>query len=293
MNEPLVASDAVEEVKAVAPKVAKKVLSGMTDWFDDPEPIIRSDHPEDLAKLHPELQAFVREGPMGQSLMHPLHYQVFGGIIWKQANATFEYKTKAVKEALERRDIYKVCMLHERPWRLTALETMWKEGTINVHELRETLPHMWTDTENPRQFGRTPLRLFRAAGFVHDRRTDPDDYESPALDNEKVLPELPPILTIYRGTGYGEDPGLAWSTDKGVASWFARRFREENPAHRLSRVPGVGEPLLLLGTVRKADVLGWFTGRGEHEVVVDPRKVRNQRPIALVPLKKAKAEIDL
>lgn len=283
----------VERVKAKAKRPTT------FDYLDVPEPFLRKDHPEDIEKLAPELRHFLREGPMGMSLMHPLHYQVFGGILWKLANDTFEYKTKAVEEAMDRRDIYKVLMLHERPWRLPKLEDLWNDRLITIGELQDVLPHMWTDTENPRQYGRVPLRMFRAAGFVHDQTVDLDtldEYGFPKtkpLPNEDVLAKLPPILTIYRGTGTGEAAGLAWSTDKGIASWFARRFREENPDHRLARVKGTGRPLLLQGKVKRADVLGWFTGRGEHEVVVDPKKVKGPHPIALVPLKAAPREMDL
>ncbi len=262
------------------------------DWLDVPEPQIRLDHfEEDRLKLHPDLRPYLRKSPLGSAvLQHPLTYQVFG-VLWKMANDQYDYKVKALAEAHERHDWYKALMLHERPWRVPTLIDWMDQGRIPHEDLRKVLPHVWTDTENPRQYPRRDLiRLFEYAGFVHDAPSPDvlDKYGEPERGLRpagEVLAQLPRLITVYRGTGTGEASGLAWSTDPGVASWFARRFREDNPAHRLTRVPGVGRPLLLKGTVKRDAILGWFTGRGESEIVVNPRRVTNQHPIDLQPLK--------
>ncbi len=50
--------------------------------------------------------------------------------------------------------------------------------------------------------------------------------------------------------------------------WFANRF---------AMLDRFGEPKLVTGVARKEDVLGYFTGRGESEVVIDPAKVKKQK----------------
>ena len=63
------------------------------------------------------------------------------------------------------------------------------------------------------------------------------------------------------------DKGIAWTTEREKAVWFANRF---------AVLDRFGEPKLLTGVARKEDVLGYFTGRGESEVVMDPAKVKKQ-----------------
>ena len=59
---------------------------------------------------------------------------------------------------------------------------------------------------------------------------------------------------------------MSWTLSRKTAVWFAERFRPEEPV--------VGE-----GRCCKEDILAYFTGRGEEEIVIDPRAVRNIREI--------------
>jgi hypothetical protein len=84
-------------------------------------------------------------------------------------------------------------------------------------------------------------------------------------------PQLP--LTLYRGTTKGRTRGMAWTTDPDKARWFAERFNGF-----------VGDPAGLFRTafayivvappdaaLADIDSILPSGGRGEHEVVVDPR----------------------
>jgi hypothetical protein len=61
-------------------------------------------------------------------------------------------------------------------------------------------------------------------------------------------------------THAGEGTGLSWTTDREKAVWFARRF------------PGP-EPRVLTGRTRRGNVIAYFAGRQEAEVIVLPEDV--------------------
>ena len=73
-------------------------------------------------------------------------------------------------------------------------------------------------------------------------------------------------MTLYRGSTPGRARGMAWTTDADMARWFASRMRGTNP--RPAHVYTVNaSPESVLAIMDEADP----HGRGEHEVVVDPR----------------------
>lgn len=72
-------------------------------------------------------------------------------------------------------------------------------------------------------------------------------------------------LKLFRGQENESDPlGIAWTTDEEVAVRFA------NGAGMRTKINGV----VIARTANSSDVLGFMTGRGESEVVIDPKKLR-------------------
>lgn len=69
-------------------------------------------------------------------------------------------------------------------------------------------------------------------------------------------------ITVFRGGWPVVEPGIAWTTDPKIATKFA------SGAGLRVRTEG-GQ--VLRGTVARRDVLAYITGRGESEVIVDPR----------------------
>jgi hypothetical protein len=69
-------------------------------------------------------------------------------------------------------------------------------------------------------------------------------------------------VTVYRG-GAPLEPGIAWSTDPKIARKFA------NGAGLRVRTHGE----VIRGEVHRKHVLAYITGRGEAEVIVDPKYV--------------------
>lgn len=127
------------------------------------------------------------------------------------------------------------------------------------------------------------------------RGSDPDDTSSLALTtwrwarkhvghylrDGKALPRSK-FLTVYRGQLPGEAVGIAWSLDRATADKFAR-----GAGIRTGSMPGV----VLETVVERADVLGYMTGRGEAEVIIDPRGIVT-RTIQSYTKASAKAETD-
>ena len=128
----------------------------------------------------------------------------------------------------------------------------WVERGWLTHDwLRENLPELWRgadpDDTDPRY-----LRIWRQAWIANGMR---------AVRDGKPLP-AGRTLTVYRGQQPHEEVGFAWSLDPKTAAKFARGIRV-----------GTLRGDVLRASVARHDVLGFLTGRGESEVVADPRDV--------------------
>ena len=77
----------------------------------------------------------------------------------------------------------------------------------------------------------------------------------------KAYQEFPATVNVYRGlTNYNKKNirALSWSLDRKVAEWFSNRFKK-------------GEGKVYSATIDKEHILAFFSGRGEAEVIVDPK----------------------
>jgi uncharacterized protein len=70
---------------------------------------------------------------------------------------------------------------------------------------------------------------------------------------------MPAKFRIYRGHGAKNKLGYSWTLSFSKASWFSARF--ENKVR------------VVTGLCNKEDVFAIYFGRGEFEVVIDPKKV--------------------
>ena len=127
----------------------------------------------------------------------------------------------------------------------------------------------------------------REKGFVTDeaffemlpelwRECDPDDTSDRARDlwiaawkrngSQPVIDGEPlpkrRVLTLYRGQGENDPLGVSWSLHAEIARKFARTLGGRVP------VPG---GIVLSARVPRSQALAYLTGRGEDEVIVDPR----------------------
>jgi hypothetical protein len=74
---------------------------------------------------------------------------------------------------------------------------------------------------------------------------------------------LPGLVSVWRGCQRGRERGLSWTTDRSVAEGFARGKRciQKNPTLVHAEIP-------------KQHIFAVFTDRNEHEVALDPRRLR-------------------
>jgi hypothetical protein len=122
--------------------------------------------------------------------------------------------------------------------------TMVKAGAI---------PGEWFAETNPEY-----LRLWNAAYVAHG------GY----LRDGRALPRTKTIEVFRGGDPATVWKGFAWTTDPKIAQKFAMTMGGR------TRVAG---GVMVRGTVARSNVLAYITGRGESEVIVDPRFITTPR----------------
>lgn len=190
-------------------------------------------------------------------IKHPLYTNLF--MSWREANETVEWKTKELESAMrDGRYEYALSVLITRPFRLEYLRNWWRKKSITREQLRDQLPWIWTDSE-PNDTDRRWVTLFRDSTKTEGVLVSDmfNGIRYPLPDDE--------VLTIYRGTHYRNDKlGLAWSLSKEVAEMFSSygRLKDQNPGW------------VITGEVPRGDILAYLMNRKEHEIDVDPAKVK-------------------
>jgi len=214
---------------------------------------------QDTNALDPELQDHLEESEgLGTLLKHPLVFAVpFTPNLVAYYNSQLWAKQAAVREAIEKRDWGRYIALHERPYRLHAFIEIVDE--VDDPTYWTMVGNWWTDSENIHQNFEEWMDLWSADRL--DRESAMDDEERVAL---AVMPE---ILTIYRGYQVASSKlGMSWTLDRQQAKWFANRFRRPN-----------NTAWIATAKIYKTDVLAYFTGRSEEEIVVLPDDVFDVR----------------
>ena len=209
-------------------------------------------------QLNPELEECIEEvdGWIGATLKHPLVFAVpYSKDMNRYLNRMFESKVKEVERAVKNRNWSQVMWLHERPCRPQAMSKfMW---FMKADEYWKVLADIWIDTELPFHSQDTWVSLFTAP--IKQKRKLMNSVD------RRALQKFPNSIRIYRGYDDKKDQGLlglSWTIDEKKAEWFGKRFGYD------------GTPAVAVGMCKKSDVLAYFSGRGEHEIVVDPRTVQ-------------------
>ena len=131
--------------------------------------------------------------------------------------------------------------------------------SLSLTDFSMLLGKFWTEEENPNGDVNVPVSLsarwFKSA-----------DKQALMYDDEyKTYKDLPETFTVYRGVTPGRNPdGMSWTRDLSKADWFSRRF---------------GDGYVLEGIANKKDVLAFFSRRGEEEVVIEAKKVKNKKEL--------------
>lgn len=123
---------------------------------------------------------------------------------------------------------------------------------IDVEDFSKILAWIWVQDEYPHQNGIPRLiNMFnRANKFDLMTEGEMEGYVA-----------LPIEFVVYRGTQLGRAKvrGLSWTLDYEKAKWFADRFSGGGSVYK--------------ARIKKSAVYALFTGRGEEEVVLNPRKL--------------------
>jgi hypothetical protein len=165
-----------------------------------------------------------------------------------QDNMTADYATYLVGQGEDPQKAIVHCGSYSRmKWAYEHLpkQVLWRE-----------LPDLWAMAD-PDDTDPTMLDMWKEAykgGGLSTRKDGPLPWAANSLA----------YLTIFRGQDDTDAMGISWTTDYKVAEKFRK-----GAAYRIGSMDGV----LLMGHVMPHRVLGYMSGRGESEVVVDPADV--------------------
>lgn len=170
----------------------------------------------------------------------------------------FAAVAKRVEEDIDKIDDAFGCVnILRQSYYLTFLK--FAKESLSLTDFSMLLGKFWTEEENPNGDVNVPVSLsarwFKSA-----------DKQALMYDDEyKTYKDLPETFTIYRGVTPGRNPdGMSWTRDLSKADWFSRRF---------------GDGYVLEGIANKKDVLAFFSRRGEEEVVIEAKKVKNKKEL--------------
>lgn len=228
-------------------KVSDTLMTSINDDFIN----IWGDDPFNPDKLLDELRSFYEPtGPLKMPILrHPLVYQVPLFHSWKMANESYIAKSELLeKYLLEGKPEYAI-WLYERPYRLIMfIHWFFDDHRLSLAQARLLLPEVWRDAELPYASGRDSLcRLFKTLGFVSDC--------------DLSVEALPDSFTLFRGSLARHKRGLSWTRSGMKAAWFASRFNRRGNVYSTIATPDM--------------VLAVFNSRGEREVLLDYRKIKD------------------
>lgn len=211
--------------------------------------------------LSPELTKHLREhDSLGQILHHPLIIQIpyFPGMN-RLSNRQLEHKNMLLKESVASENWDRYVFVHERPYRIEALQrVLWEMNATAPDVVWPLIGSVWIDSENISEYFDDWLELWDQD--IPNRHLCMDDAEQAALK------ALPATITIYRGFGHDvASHGQSWTTDREKAVWFANRYQTH----------GGRQPMLATATIKKSKVIAYFLGRNESEIVVNPDDLMN------------------
>jgi len=162
-----------------------------------------------------------------------------------------------VESEIDKADsIFKLTYLITKPYRMVLLKHI--APYLSPADIGSYLNDTWSLVE----YISMDVDVSKADFVKLLKKSDPNTLMDES--DRRALEALTDIVEIYRGvTDYNHRhvKSLSWSLDKGKARWFANRFNQGGYVYQ--------------ATIKKSDILAYFAGRGESEVVVDPSKLEN------------------
>ena len=162
------------------------------------------------------------------------------------------------REAIYTGDVMGIYVMVRNPFKMTWFS--YCHNHLSDKDYGIYLRNAWTMEENPNQdvnvSRRRAIQLFKKAKKKH--LMNEEEY--------KYYDALPEKLTVWRGVSPGRERlGLSWTDDRETAEWFRKRFERDGK-----------KGYLLEAEIGKAEVLAYFNGRNENEIVVDVFKIKKQ-----------------
>lgn len=158
-----------------------------------------------------------------------------------------QFYRSRIEKANSAFDLYRIM---RKSYRLTFLK--YVEEYLSTKDLSKLLADAWITSENPNQDANLSLTQARAMFRRCNKKylMEKDEYE--------VYENLPDEFVVYRGVSRGRNPyGMSWTKNLDTAEWFAHRF-------------DVGDEVgyIQQAVARKENVLAYFNGRDEDEIVI-------------------------
>ena len=169
-----------------------------------------------------------------------------------------------IDRLISKKTWYQVVFMHERAFLFDAFRQYIDQ--FDDKSYWQILAAVWTDQEQLWQNRKLYLQLFRSPR--------PQRQFLMTAAERRKLDAMPDEFPVYRGFIGKRGKGLSWTIDQSKAEWFARRF---------AMLTHLGQPRLMECIVKKKDVLAYFNGRKEKEIVVDPANVRSLKTSAVPP----------
>jgi len=246
--------------------------------------------PPPYEELLPELQEYLEDDGVMPMIRHPLVFSVpHNDLFNAHMNKALKSKQALLQRAKDEKDWNRYIFLHERPYRLFALNrAILEQGGLKISSLEfcEALRDVWIDTEFPtdQNLAWCSLLGFACLDPYPNQLESPHRVATGMMTAEELdwLYQAPDVLTIYRGFtqvenphGEFEDDGLSWTLDYEKAKWFARRFvkqnvNEDGTLKWFARDSENEIPYVAHATISKEDIIAYITARGESEIIIFP-----------------------
>lgn len=212
-----------------------------------------------MTGLNRELLAYKEEGDFPM-IRHPLVYAVPFHDIPSEVDRLNKYlasKKEQCEAAMSHKEYDRFVFLHERAYRIEAFQEVAEY--LSDQQYWPLLSEIWTDSENIFQ---NAMQWWEMLSAPRARKA----MFTPCADRA-ALKKLPAVLDIYRGTTavekHGHYLGFSWTLDKEKARWFATRLIK----------PSDGTPMIASAKVCKKYITGYMDGRGEKEIIVEPKEL--------------------
>ena len=171
--------------------------------------------------------------------------------IFDEWHSVFSERIDAAK------DVDNVYMYWQKAYKLTFIK--FCKQYLSQKDFGRLLADAWITEENPNMdvnvSRKEALRMFKSANKKYLMTSEEYDYYA----------RLPESVSLYRGVSEGREKyGLSWTDYIDVAKWFMNRFKTADDKVKL-----------LTCTTSKNNIIAYFNGRSEKELVLDVFKVKD------------------